>query len=73
MDPGYRNVEDDGRLTDIFVGREHEGATGTLESSDLTAAQQPLERHANRATRPGLVGGDRAPVMHVAGGDSRAC
>ena len=29
---------DDGRLTGIFVGREHEGATGTLERSDLTAA-----------------------------------
>ena len=29
---------DDGRVTGIFVGREHEGATGTLERSDLTAA-----------------------------------
>ena len=29
---------DDGRLTGIFVGRSHEGAAGTLERSDLTAA-----------------------------------
>ncbi len=29
---------DDGRVTGIFVGRSHEGATGTLERSDLTAA-----------------------------------
>ena len=29
---------DNGRLTGIFTGREHEGAAGTLERSDLTAA-----------------------------------
>ena len=29
---------DAGRLTGIFVGRSHEGAAGTLERSDLTAA-----------------------------------
>ena len=29
---------DDGRLTGVFVGDYHEGATGTLERSDLTAA-----------------------------------
>ena len=29
---------DDGRLTGIFTGRNHEGATGTLERDDLTAA-----------------------------------
>ena len=29
---------DDGRLTGIFIGRSHEGAAGTLERSDLTAA-----------------------------------
>ena len=29
---------DDGRLTGIFTGRSHEGAAGTLERSDLTAA-----------------------------------
>lgn len=29
---------DDGRLTGIFVGRAHEGAAGTLERTDLTAA-----------------------------------
>lgn len=29
---------DDGTLTGIFVGRNHEGATGTLERDDLTAA-----------------------------------
>ena len=29
---------DDGVLTGIFVGRSHEGAAGTLERSDLTAA-----------------------------------
>lgn len=29
---------DDGRLSGIFVGANHEGATGTLERSDLTAA-----------------------------------
>ena len=29
---------DEGRLTGIFVGRSHEGATGTLVRSDLTAA-----------------------------------
>lgn len=29
---------DDGRLTGIFTGRQHEGATGTLERADLTAA-----------------------------------
>ncbi|MDE2904493.1 MAG: hypothetical protein OXQ28_00245 [Acidobacteriota bacterium] len=29
---------DDGRLTGIFVGRHHEGAAGTLERADLTAA-----------------------------------
>ena len=29
---------DDGSLTGIFVGRSHEGATGTLERDDLTAA-----------------------------------
>lgn len=29
---------DAGTLTGIFVGRSHEGATGTLERSDLTAA-----------------------------------
>lgn len=29
---------DDGRLTGVFVGRNHEGATGTLERTDLTAA-----------------------------------
>ena len=30
--------EDDGRLTGIFTGQSHEGAAGTLERSDLTAA-----------------------------------
>ncbi len=29
---------DDGTLTGIFTGRQHEGAAGTLERSDLTAA-----------------------------------
>ena len=29
---------DAGRVTGIFVGRQHEGAAGTLERSDLTAA-----------------------------------
>ena len=29
---------DDGRLTGIFTGRQHQGAAGTLERSDLTAA-----------------------------------
>ena len=29
---------DAGTLTGIFVGRAHEGAAGTLERSDLTAA-----------------------------------
>ena len=29
---------DDGRVTGIFVGRSHEGAAGTLERSDLSAA-----------------------------------
>ena len=29
---------DDGRLTGIFAGRQHEGAAGTLERDDLTAA-----------------------------------
>lgn len=29
---------DDGILTGVFVGHQHEGATGTLERSDLTAA-----------------------------------
>ena len=29
---------DDGRLTGIFTGQSHEGAAGTLERSDLTAA-----------------------------------
>lgn len=29
---------DAGRLTGVFVGRDHEGATGTLERTDLTAA-----------------------------------
>ncbi len=29
---------DDGRLTGIFTGRSHEGAAGTLERTDLTAA-----------------------------------
>ena len=29
---------DDGRLTGAFVGRSHEGAAGTLERTDLTAA-----------------------------------
>ena len=29
---------DDGRLTGVFVGGNHEGATGTLDRSDLTAA-----------------------------------
>ncbi len=29
---------DDGSLTGIFVGRQHEGAAGTLERDDLTAA-----------------------------------
>ena len=29
---------DDGTLTGIFVGRQHEGAAGTLERPDLTAA-----------------------------------
>ena len=29
---------DDGRVTGIFVGRSHEGAAGTLERDDLTAA-----------------------------------
>ena len=29
---------DDGRLTGIFTGAEHEGAAGTLERADLTAA-----------------------------------
>ena len=29
---------DDGRVTGIFVGRAHEGAAGTLERTDLTAA-----------------------------------
>ena len=29
---------DAGQLTGIFVGRSHEGATGTLERDDLTAA-----------------------------------
>ena len=29
---------DDGRLTGVFTGRRHEGAGGTLERSDLTAA-----------------------------------
>ena len=29
---------DQGRLTGIFTGRQHEGATGTLERDDLTAA-----------------------------------
>ncbi len=29
---------DDGRLMGIFVGRQHEGAAGTLERDDLTAA-----------------------------------
>ena len=28
----------DGRLTGVFVGANHEGATGVLERSDLTAA-----------------------------------
>ena len=29
---------DDGTLTGIFTGQSHEGAAGTLERSDLTAA-----------------------------------
>ena len=29
---------DTGTLTGIFVGRSHEGAAGTLERADLTAA-----------------------------------
>ena len=29
---------DEGRLTGIFVGAEHQGAAGTLARSDLTAA-----------------------------------
>ena len=29
---------DDGRLTEIFTGQDDEGATGTLERPDLTAA-----------------------------------
>ncbi len=29
---------DEGILTGIFTGRQHEGAAGTLERSDLTAA-----------------------------------
>ena len=29
---------DAGRVTGIFTGRSHEGAAGTLERSDLTAA-----------------------------------
>ena len=34
----HRVSGDDGILTGIFVGPEHEAATGTLERSDLTAA-----------------------------------
>ena len=35
----FREVSDaDGRLTGVIVGASHEGATGTLERSDLTAA-----------------------------------
>ena len=33
-----RTSGDAGTLTGVFVGRSHEGATGTLERSDLTAA-----------------------------------
>ena len=29
---------DDGRLTGVFTGHQHEGAIGTLERTDLTAA-----------------------------------
>ena len=29
---------DEGRLTGVFVGAAHEGAAGTLERDDLTAA-----------------------------------
>lgn len=37
--PTFRETGgDDGRLTGIFVGHQHEGVTGTLERSDLTAA-----------------------------------
>lgn len=36
---GFRETGGDaGRLTGIFVGRRHEGAAGTLERQDLTAA-----------------------------------
>ena len=36
---GFRETGGDaGRLTGIFTGRNHEGAAGTLERSDLTAA-----------------------------------
>ena len=36
---GFRETGGDaGRLTGIFTGRDHEGAAGTLERSDLTAA-----------------------------------
>ena len=34
----YETGGDDGRLTGIFTGARHEGAAGTLERTDLTAA-----------------------------------